>query len=157
MLDITNIPEQQPLQNTSLPALFPTPSATDVSTLRGGSFHLQNQYNQAIEQAKQVIDQMAQLHDHQIEQINKMQILQRQIIQTGKQSNEELAKQQYTLNQQINEELKRLRELNKTIILSPAELHKSRILGQRLQIQQQGLDLLCRELSQIGTEAGADS
>merc|ERR1712137_621526 len=106
MLDISDIDITAPqIQNASLPALFPTPSLTDVSNLRGNTFQLQAQYNQANEQAKQVINQIAQLHDHQIEQINKMQVLQRQICQTGQTDNEKLAEQQFVLNQQINEEL----------------------------------------------------
>lgn len=143
---------------TSLPALFPTPSLTDISSInRTGSFQFQFQTdsNQHV-QARETINQIIELHDLQHKQINKIQVLQKQIVSSGNTNSEELINQQYMLNQQINDELKHLREINRNTVLDPEELHNSRIIGQRLQIQQQGLDLLCRELAQVGMQSNTD-
>lgn len=159
-MDMDDSTNQQ--QNPSLPALFATPSLTDVSTINRTSstpfrFQFESEPSAEQNQAKSIIEQIAKSHDFQLEQINKMQTLQKQLLNSGQAISEDLINQQYMLNEQINNELKQLLGLNRTIILGPAELHLSRILGQRLQIQQQGLDLLMRELAQNNSANPVDT
>jgi len=138
--------------NIGLPALFQTQSFTDVAALRP----TQHRYCDSTTQTKETIERITQLYEHQQEQINKMRVLQKQICEHGSSNYEELVMQQNMLNNQITSELNKLRELNKTVVLEPKELHQSRILGQRLQIQQQSLILYGRELQQISTTGRAE-
>lgn len=152
MTDIGSDPNAQNQQGQTL-------HLSDVSVFNQPNFQFQFQteLNQEAFQAKQIIDQIAKHHDLQHEQINKMQQLQKQLLQSGQEISDDIVNQQYLLNEQINTELKELLKLNRTIILDPSDLHKSRILGQRLQIQQQGLNLLIRELAQKNSSNPTDS
>ena len=109
-----------------------------------------------VKRSQEIITQINHLYEHQRDQLGKMSELQTQICELGS-SSDELKKQQYLMSQQIQEELKQLRELNKSVVLQPNELHRSRILGQRLQIQQQLLEIYSRELNTVGNPDNGDS
>jgi hypothetical protein len=103
-----------------------------------------------IQQSRIIVGQINQLEQTQNQQIEKMRQVQQQVIANPqKEAILQLQNQQYQLNQQIELELKELHNLNRTVILEPQELHTSRILGQRLQIQQQRLELFRLELQQL--------
>merc|ERR1712137_364911 len=109
-----------------------------------------------VKRSQEIITQINHLYEHQRDQLGKMSELQTQICELGS-SSDELKKQQYLMSQQIQEELKQLRELNRSVVLQPNELHRSRILGQRLQIQQQLLEIYSRELNTVGNPDNGDS
>lgn len=57
--------------------------------------------------------------------------------------------QQWKLSQQIEAELKELHKLNKSVLLDHTNLHQTRVLAIRLQLQQHRIELLRQELQHL--------
>ena len=138
------------MNDEGLPSLFPTPSMGELAPIKSEIRRTPQQPNPNQYQAQSIVAQIAQLEEHQRQQIDKMQQLQQQLCLNPQSADiTQLQEQQFNLNQQIELELKELRQVNRIALLAPTELHLSRILGQRLLIQQQLLDLYRKELSHL--------
>jgi len=131
----------------TLPSLFPTSSYVDVSRVKAEQLHSWAQPQPDNYPAAGLISQIIPLVDKQVEQIENMHVLQKQVCANPEMELiTQLQQQQYSLNQQIEMELKELRNINYSLVLNPQELHQSRVIAQKLQIQQNMLELYRREL-----------
>lgn len=106
---------------------------------------------QETQQSKITISQITALEATQHEQIEKMKMVLQQHSSAclTKEAISELQTLQLHLTHQIETEMKELFQINRNVILEPKELNDSKILSQKLMIQQQKIELYRKELQQL--------
>lgn len=98
----------------------------------------------------QLINKLQSFHIAQQEQLQKMAVLQKQILlNPQKESYEMLNNQQEQLKRQLDAELKALVDLERTVLLAPHEIRKVFYLQQQLVLQIMQLELYHQELTQL--------
>jgi len=147
----------------SIPPLFLTRSfTTNVTDLKAespasttSSFafpRMPVQVRPEILEARAKIEQLTQLDLQQDTQLDKMRVMQQQLLQVPQRDGvAQIQDQQAKLQQQLEIELKDLARLMQEVVLDPPELHATRQLISRLQIQQQKVELYRRELQQLSS------
>lgn len=148
--------QQQPPQQQrgQLPPLFQNSSFSSGGMDQSADFSWpgvlqQTAPNEETVKARAVLSELSNLEVVQQVQIDKLRQLQFQVLGSPQESAVAgLQQQMVQLNNQIQEEQKQLLHLCRSFVLEPAELHATRHLAQKLQLQQQCLELLRQELHQ---------
>lgn len=139
-----------------LPPLFQTQSFTNVASLTPASSFASEprEVRPEMAEVRATLEQLHQMEAQQEQQLEKLRQLQHHVIAEGDTNTEHLQalqEQQWSVNNQIDLELKELHGMHCSVVLDSAELHEARMLGARLGVQQQRLEVLGRELHHYGS------
>ncbi|KYQ91411.1 transcriptional repressor [Tieghemostelium lacteum] len=164
--DITLQQQQQQQQQQQLPVqtsqttqqIVPQPQAVSNGTSSTNNNHhssaplpehllINTPYGNVLQPHQQIINECLKLHLAQKEQLEKMKIVQKQVLAVPqKETFHMLDNEQNTLKKQIDAEITSLQQIDQTFVLSPPEIRNVIFLLHELTIQSIQLELYHEEL-----------